>query len=100
MSGTSIDVLFPEDWKRWMDLKRTNYTVSCAIGAFVTNSLLFQMIGQDQVGVSLRLNLDKDMVHYEHLAMCLLFLVYHENNRNIEKQDIIQEMYHKCLPFL
>lgn len=58
------------------------------------------MIGQDQVGVSLRLNLDKDMVHYEHLAMYLLFLVYHENNRNIEKQDIIQEMYHKCLPFL
>lgn len=72
MNGTSVDVPFP-DGKGQMDLKRTNYTVSCAIGAFVTNSSLFQMISQDQVGVSSRLNLNRDMVHYEHLAMCLYF---------------------------
>lgn len=44
MNGTSVDVPFPEDGKGRMDLKRTNYTVFWAKGAFVTNSSLFQMI--------------------------------------------------------
>lgn len=86
MSGRSVEVPFPEDGKGWVDLKKTNYTVSCVLSAVVTNSLLFQMISQ--VGVSPRLNLDRDIVHYECLAMCLLFLTYYKNNNTtIKKKD-------------
>jgi hypothetical protein len=46
MSGTSVEVPFPETWKGQTDLKRIKNIVSGAIGSFGTKSTLFQIMSQ------------------------------------------------------